>query len=331
MGTRPTNRGLSGAAAATALTALIITLNDEPASSPGEIPEQAYAAFDYTPQVASATIAAESGSGAVGIYQQQSYHAAPLGETARQPVPTVVSPQLTLAVSSTVNSLIDDGFEQAFELDSDLDLVLTRSGGRSVIDLVRNNQVDLALLGGTLSQRELHAGLRQTRIGVELFALAVSADFPMQSLTQVQVRQVLSGQTRDWQSLGCDRGAIVVIAPSQPDLAERAATSLIRGDNFANDAVRVADERQAADQLLRNRDAIAVVRVGSAVPQGMKLLQIDWTLPTADAYRYGTYRYGVPVHLISNGVASSLGQRLLNFTNSANGSELLNHKLLTVR
>ena len=52
--------------------------------------------------------------------------------------------------------------------------------------------------------------------------------------------------------LGCDCGAIVVVAPSDKQLAARITRKMILGDNFTEAAVRVPDERHVADQLLRN-------------------------------------------------------------------------------
>ena len=199
---------------------------------------------------------------------------------------------------------------------------------RDAVEQMMVGRLDFVLLGGSLSAREQHAGLRQTRIGVELFALVVAPDFPARSLTRTQVRQVLTGEVSDWQQLGYDAGPVVAVVPSDRELAERAARALILGDDFGGRAVRVADEREVADQILRTPGAIGVVRItGQALEAGQKLLQIDWTPPTPEAFTYGTYPFGSPVHLVTSGQPSPLALRFLQFARSEDGRELLGRTL----
>lgn len=202
------------------------------------------------------------------------------------------------------------------------------STDRDAVERLLVGSADLALLGGSLSVAEQNAGLRQTRIGLELFALAVALDFPARSLSRAQVRQVLNGEVTDWQQLGYDAGPVVAVVPAERSLAERAARALVGADDFAAAAVRVGSERHVADQLLRNRGAIGVVRVtGQPVEAGQRLLQIDWTPPSPEAFAYGTYPYGVPVHMVTPGQPSALALRFAQFARSEDGRELLGRTL----
>jgi phosphate transport system substrate-binding protein len=202
------------------------------------------------------------------------------------------------------------------------------STDRDAVERLLVGSADLALLGGSLSVAEQNAGLRQTRLGLELFALAVALDFPVRSLSRAQVRQVLCGEVTDWQQLGYDAGPVVAVVPAERGLAERAARSLIGADDFAASAVRVGSERHVADQILRNRGAIGVVRVtGQPLEAGQRLLQIDWTLPSPETFAYGTYPYGVPVHLVTPGQPSAMALRFAQFARSEDGRELLGRTL----
>jgi phosphate transport system substrate-binding protein len=189
--------------------------------------------------------------------------------------------------------------------------------------------VDFVVLGGSLSPRERHAGLRQTRLGLELFAIAVSPDFPLRSLSRSQVRQLLAGEVTEWGQLGYDLGPVTAVVPAERALAERAAKALIPGDDFAAAAVRVASEALVAEQVQRHRGAIGVVRVPSRPQEsGLRLLPIDWTPPTPEAFGYGTYPFGVPVHLITSGQPDGAAQRFLQFAQSVEGRTMLSRTLL---
>lgn len=262
-----------------------------------------------------------------------------LGPVAAAPAPLAESSvrqeiadreHLVVAVGRDAAQCFDGAAEKAFAAACpDLAGSFLACPDRDALDLMMVGRADFALFSGCLSARELHAGLRQTRLGFELFALAVAPDFPARSLTRAQVRQVLTGQVSDWQQLGYDAGPVVAVVPAERGLAERAARALILGDDFAASAVRVATERHVADQILRNKGAIGVVRLtGRPLESGQRLLQIDWTSPSPEAFGYGTYPFGVPVQLVTSGQPSGLALRFLQFARSEDGVELLGRTLV---
>lgn len=233
-----------------------------------------------------------------------------------------------VAVGRNAAASADATVEQAFARTcADLAPSFVACPDRDAVELMMTGRVDLALLGGSLSAREQHAGLRQTRLGVELFALVVAPDFPADSLSRTQIRQLLAGEVADWQQLGYDRGPVVVVVPADPALAERAQRALILGDRFAAGAIRVGSDLHVADQLLQKRGAIGVVRITGAMAIGQKLLQIDWTPPTVMAFDYGNYPYGVPLHLVTSGQPADAAMRFLEFARSDDGRELLGRTL----
>lgn len=184
---------------------------------------------------------------------------------------------------------------------------------REAIELLLLGRADFAVVGTKLSERERQAGLRETRLGVELFALAVAPDSPVRSLTQFQVRQIFTAQVADWKQLGFPAGPIVAIAPSDPAKAERAARVLMPGDVFAEPVARVASTRHVADRLLHDPTGIGIVTIDADKVSGLQLVAIDWTPPTPEAYEYGTYPFGVPVHLVTAGEPAGEAQRFLTF------------------
>jgi ABC-type phosphate transport system substrate-binding protein len=256
--------------------------------------------------------------------------AAPLADVA--PRHAEPEPQrLAIVVGHAANHVFDLALRKAFAaaaglvLDAAPDLHLDRDA----VELVQLGRADFAVCGGSLAARDQHAGLHGVRIGVELFALAVAPDSPARSLTHHQVRQVLTGRVQRWTELGLAGGAIAVVVPSDRALADRAAKVLIPGDPFASTCVAVASEQHAADQLLREPGAVAVVRVtGQPRVDGLRLLQIDWVTPSADAFAYTTYPYGVPIVLVTHGPAAGAAADFLAFVRSADGNALLARTIL---
>lgn len=200
---------------------------------------------------------------------------------------------------------------------------------RDAVELMQLGHADFAVISGNLSPRDERAGLRATRLGIELFALAVAPDSALRCLTSHQVRQIFTGQVQRWSQLGLEGGPIVAVVPSERSLAERAAKTLIPGDPFTSTCIGVASERHVADQLLREPGAIGIVSVtGQPRVDGLRLLQIDWVAPSADAFAYGTYPFGIPITVVTSGPPSGIAAEFLTFANSDAGRGLLARTML---
>ncbi len=237
-----------------------------------------------------------------------------------------------IAVGVDAAAMCDAGLVPAFASEQRLEVNLPACSDREVIDLLNLGRVDFGLISGELSPHEVQAGLVQSRLGVELFALTVAPDCPLRSLSRTQVRQVLTGEIRDWQKLGLPAGPITLVAPSDRALGARAARALIPGDDLCTDAVRVASERHVVDQLLQKPGAIGIVRL-TALPResGQKLVPIDWVAPSLEAFAYGTYPFGRAVQLITAGAPRGVGAQFLEFARSPAGERLLARTLSPLR
>ncbi|MBL8729573.1 MAG: substrate-binding domain-containing protein [Planctomycetes bacterium] len=239
--------------------------------------------------------------------------AAPQVET-RRPSEVVGPMPIAVAMGLNARQVIDGALERTFAAGQpNCSHTFTPCTDRDAVELVLMGRADFAVIGEQLSGRELQAGLQQTRFGLELFAVAVAADSPVRSLTRSQVRQIFTGQVTSWQQLGFTGGTITAVVPSEPRLAERAARALIPGDAFLAGAARVASDRHVADQILQHSDAIGVVHVTDRPPTGMRLLAIDWCPPTAEAFGYGTYPFGVPLQVVTAGPPTGEARRFLEF------------------
>jgi phosphate transport system substrate-binding protein len=251
--------------------------------------------------------------------------AAPQLETAAAGAPAAA---LVVAIGQNAAEVVDGPLAQGFAASSPgRERNFAPCTDRGAVDLLLVGRADFAVIGSQLSEREQQAGLRQTRFGVELFALAVAKDAPVRSLSRSQVRQILTGEIDNWQQLGLHGGPLVPVVPSDRDLAERAARTLIPGDRFTERAIRVASNRHVADQILQHEGAIGIVRVNGQPMTGMKLVQIDWCPPTQEAFDYGTYPFGIPVQVVTSGPAAGDAQRFLDFVRSNEAHELLAGKL----
>lgn len=268
------------------------------------------------------------------LYGYASAPPAPMGESAgasRSLKPRVE--ELLIAVGRNAQASFDKKLRGAYEGTLTNQTVRhIQSSDREVIELLMTGRADFGLIGGSLSQREIQAGLRQTQVGVELFALSISPLSSVRSLSRSQVRQIFTGQVTDWQQLGFNSGAIVPIVPSDKLVAQRAERTLMTGDAFASTCLRVSSERHVADQILQHAGAIGIVRVTAGAREpGQKLIQIDWTPPTPAAFGYGTYPFGIPLQLVTSGIRNRSANDFLSFAESDLGRSLFARTLTFAR
>lgn len=250
---------------------------------------------------------------------------APAGETRPQVLP---QHRATMLVGHHAADAMDTPLGRAFAAaGAGHDLAPMPCPDRDAIEQMMQGRADFAVIGGNLSVRDQQAGLRQTRLGVELFALAVAAPSPVRSLTSSQVRKVLTGEVRSWNELGYAGGAVVVYVPADGGRRERAAKVLIPGDALATSCIATDDDQ--LPQVLGNPGALGVVRVGAEPPgDGVRLLQIDWSAPTLDAFVFGAYPFAMPVTLVTAGQPAGVAGDFLAFARSPQGSTLLRRSLL---
>ncbi len=211
-----------------------------------------------------------------------------------------------------------------------LQFAATGCPDRDAIESMMQGRAGFAVIAGRLSERDLATGLRQTRLGIELFAVAVASHSPLRSLSRQQIRKVFTGEIRTWTELGQNGGDIAAFAPRDTALAARASRALIPGDPFGAHCSTLTEA--AMPTALHNGNAIGVVRLtGVGVPEGIRVLQIDWGPATAESFELGTYPFGNAITLVTSGQPASAAAGVLAFARSEEGRAMLGARLLLPR
>ena len=296
-------------------------------------PDPRLLAKSYPPPVVeleTATIEPATGH----MYGYASAPPAPMAEsarTSRSRQPRVE--ELMVAVGRNVQASFDEKIRGAFESTlTNQTLQQIQSSDTEVVELLLSGRADCGLMGGSLSQTEIQTGLRQTQIGIELFALTISPQSSVQSLTRSQVQQIFTGKVTNWQELGFDEGAIVPIVPNDRMVAQRAELTLLPGRRFASTCIRAKTERQVIEKVRQHAGAIGIVRItASPIQQDQTLIQIDWAQPTPAAFGYGTYPFGIPVQIVTSGAPNQRVQEFVTFAESYLGRSLLARTLTFAR
>lgn len=289
------NATLRRASTAIGLSLLLAACNDEAAPLPSADAAAAASAPSALP-AARAQLAANPSP-------------APAVETAK-PTDRQIEPAAHLvfdiAIGRHASEFVAKTIEHDFEIaHPDLDFVSRQVPDRDAVELMLVGRVDAALVACTVTQRDIRAGLRPTRIGAEIFVLAVPAGFAVPSLTRAQVCQLLTGQAPDWRTFGGPALPISIVTVDGRGFAERASRAMAPGDRLVQACLRLRTDAEVLAHVRDRVGTVGLVRLAATegVP-GVRLLPVDTIEPSAEAYAREFYPFGDTLSLVTNGDAS---------------------------
>jgi hypothetical protein len=210
-----------------------------------------------------------------------------------------------IAIGRHASEFVAKTIERDFEASHpDLDYVSRQVPDRDAVELMLVGRVDAALVACTVTQRDIRAGLRPTRIGAEIFVLAVPAGFAVPSLTRAQVCQLLTGQAGDWRAFGGPALPVSIVTVDGRGFAERASRAMAPGDRLVQACLRLRTDAEVLAHVRDRVGTVGLVRLAATegVP-GVRLIPVDTVEPSAEAYAREFYPFGDTLSLVTNGDA----------------------------
>jgi ABC-type phosphate transport system substrate-binding protein len=250
--------------------------------------------------------------------------AAPKSAAARQPIT-----ELRLAGARIALLAAGQALEQALEAKARIDVVLERTSDLGAIERIAAGQADAALIARRLTPAEASAGLFEIELGHHVVALAVHREQPIAGASRDRLREVLTGQRRDWQDLGGPPRALeLLILPLGP-WSDHAAALLIPGDRFWFGARTMRTEVAILDHVARARGALGIVSARALELHGQaRALAIDGALPDLAGFLSGRYPYGATLCLVHGRQPPAAVRELVRFVHSEDGTLVLGACLL---
>ena len=134
---------------------------------------------------------------------------------------------------------------------------------------------------------------------------------PVNKLTIEQVRDIYTGKITNWKELGGPDQAIVVISrDTNSGTYESFETLVLKSEKIAATAEYVGSNGAIRQRVQTTPAAIGYV--GMAFLEGVKALEINGILPTAETVTSAKYPVSRPLYLYTNGKPKA-GTHLYNF------------------
>lgn len=208
-------------------------------------------------------------------------------------------------------------------------------------DAVVAGERDIAFLAGASEAQmkkaqAVGADIRFTPIGREAFVFLASAQNPVDGLTTRQVRNVYSGKTSVWKTLGwAEGGDIIAFQRHEGSGSQSGLEKVMRGLPIA--APRpLPDPRLIGNNSLMEQMTVEWKGVQPALGfsykffaetmkpnPGAKMLKIDGVAPTSENIKNGSYPFTVEFYAVTNGEPRGNTKLVIDWLLSPQGQKLI--------
>ncbi len=242
------------------------------------------------------------------------------------PAPPTEAPlagRITFAGSTTIQPLAKEIGEAFRKVYPNVELEIAAGGSRVGIQAVHEGTADIGMASRGLSEEEA-TGIELHQIGVDVIAMIVNADNPVEGITMEELRKIYFGEITNWSELGGPDQNIVVV--------QREQTSGTRG---AFDDIALEDEEATAPQLETvmtagdvaatvGDDAAAIGYVGFGnIEENIKMLAIDDVVPSPESALDGSYSLKRPLFLLTGPLSQPLAQEFIDFATGSEGRKVV--------
>lgn len=231
------------------------------------------------------------------------------------PEPTTIplSGRVTFAGSTSLQPLVAKQGEAFRALYPDVVLEIAAGGSVVGIQAAHDGTVDIGMASRGLSAEEA-AGLNLHQVAVDVIAVVVHEDNPVETLTLEQLQGIYLGEIENWSQVGGHDQSIIVVTREENSGTRGAFDSIALHKQapaapLLKTAITAGD---AAATVKGDAGAIGYVGFGN-LEEGIKLLAINGVLPSSETVRDGSYPLARPLYLLTGSLSQPLAQAFIDF------------------
>lgn len=258
-----------------------------------------------------------------------------------EPVSTPEPILLRVSGSTAMSPLVADLVAAYHDRHPAVNLEIAGLGTRLGLETLRAGDADLAMAswlpGEAPSSGALGQGMdsnwRATAVGRDGIAVIVHPSNPLQGLGLLQLRDLFSGRTYDWQGLakGAPDGPVVPVSREEGSGTRAAFEALVMGDRAVTPrAAVVFSSRSVTDYVARHPQAIGYVSMAYSSPD-VRILPIEGELPTPESAGQGSYPITRDLWLVLPESAHEDAHRFVSFALGPAGQQIVAQRYGRIR
>lgn len=209
---------------------------------------------------------------------------------------------------------------EAFEANnSGVTFTYNPNGSGSGIKAVEEGRCDIGLASRRLKDEEKSAGLTGTVLAYDGIAIIVNPENSVSDLTIPQIADICTGKITNWNEVGGDDGAIVLIGREAGSGTRDGFETITGTEDLCQYRQELTSTGDVITTVASNPNAIGYASLAS-VKDSVKAISVDGIIPTEETIKNGSYAVQRPFVLVTK-TDTVLSETAQKFFDYATGSE----------
>jgi len=242
-----------------------------------------------------------------------------------------LSGEITIAGSTTVQPL-SEKLAETFKTKFPRVNVVVSGGGSGVgVKSAADGTVNIGAASREITAEEKALGIVDTVIARDGIAIVVHPSQTVKDLTKAQVKDIFSGNIKNWSEVGGSSKPIHVVAREEGSGTRAAFEEMVMGKDalIAKEAVLQPSNGAVRTTVAGDPDSIAFVSFGY-LDNSVKALDIDGKAATAENAKAGVYPIVRPLLYLTKGQPSGLAKEYIDFVLGPEGQAIVGDEYLAV-
>jgi len=223
------------------------------------------------------------------------------------------------------------------EVNTEATISVSGGGSGTGIAAIINDDVDIAQSSRAMTKEEIENAqsggveVYEFIVGQDGIAVAVHGDNPLEELSLPELKQIFTGEVRDWSEFGWENGGKISLYSRQSSSGTYVFfnEAVMDGEDFYEEAYFMPGTSAIADSVEGDKNGIGYVGVGY-VRDGIKALELSpekggtYVTPLdAENVNTGEYPLARPLYFYTNGAPEGELLEYLNWVLSDEGQKVL--------
>ncbi|NJP05236.1 MAG: phosphate ABC transporter substrate-binding protein [Chloroflexaceae bacterium] len=233
--------------------------------------------------------------------------------------------RISMVGSTTVQPLVEAMGTVYNNIHPDVQLDIGAGGSVVGIQAVQKGDVDIGMSSRHLDDEEILAGMELHQIAIDVLAVIVHPDNPVDDLSLEQLRAIYLGEVTNWQAVGGEDMPILPVVREVTSGTRGAFDEIVLDDQQPDESV--VDVQITAGEVERKvattPNAIGYIGFGHINPDEIKVLTIDEIVPSPETALDQSYTLQRPLLLITGSLSRHLAQNFVDFALSPEGQQIV--------
>ena len=244
--------------------------------------------------------------------------------------PLVLAEKLVIKGSDTLGAKLVPQLAEAFKVaNSDASFEIAAEGSTTGITAIIDGTAQIGMSSRLAKPTEDSAAqikgvkLTPTTVAYDGLAVIINSKSPLTNLTKKQVEQIFTGDVADWSAVGAPTGKISVYTrnTSSGTYSDWKELAMKKRD-YAPSSQKMAGHEQIAAEVAKNPNGIGYVGLAYIKANGIKVIKVDGLELSDETVRNKTWVYSRPTFYYTNGEATGVSKKFVEFTLSPEGQSI---------